>query len=102
MYFELRGVTYHVKFRRGGTTTYAQLYRVEKDGTLTKMEGEGAASLYYRDRFQKSTGRKEAMTDLLWKYSVPDPEGEIPEGLSKEDRAGIWMQYFQQLVNDKK
>lgn len=94
MYFEIRGVTYQVRFHREGTTTFAQLFQVQSDGTLVKLEGEGIATLYYTDRFEKSKGRKEALADLLWKYSVPDVEGEIPEGLDKEDRQKIWTEYF--------
>lgn len=102
MFFELRGVTYQIRFSRTGTTTFAHLFRVENDGTLHEMEGVGIAELFHTDRFEKAKGRKVAVADLLWKYSVPDSEGEIPEGLSKEDREEIWKKYFEQHIHDKK
>lgn len=94
MFFELNGKTYQVKFRREGTTTFAQFFQVQSDGTFVKLEYEGTAVLYYTDRFEKSKGRKIALADLLWKYSVPDDEGEIPEGLDKDARQKIWAEYF--------
>lgn len=97
MFVEINGKTYLVKFRREGTTTFALLFRVEKDEGLVPLMGVGVASLYFKDRFEKAKGRKVALADLLWKYSIPDSEGEIPEGIDKETREKIWIEYFKQF-----
>lgn len=94
MFFELNGKTYQVRFRRDGLSTFAIIFEVQADGTLRQLEGVGFVTLYYKDRYSKSQGRKEALADLLWKYQVPEEGGEIPEGLDKEARAKIWAEYF--------
>lgn len=96
MFFELKGKTYHVKFRREGTTTFAKLFVVNETGKMEDTEIEGKAVLYHTDRFNKSTGRKTALADLLWIISIPDEDGVIPEGITKEEREKvIWKAYFE-------
>lgn len=96
MFFELNGKTYFVKFSYNGTTTYAQFYTIETNGQPVLLEnGLGIAKLYHKDKFDENKGRKVALADLLYQYSVPDGDGEIPEGLSVEDRTTIWNAYFE-------
>ncbi len=56
----------------------------------------GVASLYYSDRFVKSTGRKVALANLLKRMVEPDAGETTPAfNLSKEDREKIiWDSYF--------
>lgn len=94
MFFELNGKTYGVKFHREGTTTLASLFVVGEGGELTATTVQGIAVLHHNDRFEKSKGRKVALADLLYDISIPDEEGPVPQGLTKEDRAKIWEEYF--------
>jgi len=93
MFFQANNTTFAVKFHRIGTTTIADLFQV-RDEILVSTEIQGKAVLYYKDTFEKSKGRKVALADLIYQISVPDAEGVVPEGLTKEDKAMIWEQYF--------
>ena len=96
MFFELNGKTYGVKFSRAGTTTFANLFVVGESGELLPTNIEGTAVLYYKDKFEKSKGRKIALADLLLQIQTPIEDAEfIPEGLTKEDREKIWKKYFE-------
>ncbi len=95
MFFEIDGKTYRVKFSRTDTTTYANLIRVEPDAGLVETNIVGIASLYHKDKFVKSTGRKIALAHLLERMneiSAGDTEPEFT--LTREDRANIWAEYF--------
>jgi hypothetical protein len=87
--------TYGVKFTRNGTTTRAELVRVDEIIGLDFTGLVGISSLYYKDRFVKSTGRKVALANLIERMqqvSAGDTEPEFT--LTKEDRAKIWEAYF--------
>lgn len=97
MFFEYNGKTYCVKFKREGTTTFATLFIVDEKDGLIPANVSGVAVLYYKDKFQKSKGRKVALSDVLYQLSTPDPDGIFPNGLSKEDKAAIWQEYFKRF-----
>ena len=87
--------TYGVKFSRNGTSTRAELIRVDNLTGLDPTGLVGDAHLHYKDRFVKSTGRKVALTNLIIRMqevSAGDTEPEFV--LTKEDRAKIWETYF--------
>lgn len=106
MFFELEGNTYRIKFYRTGVTTVAELFEVKKtvddlgdDTAMTSLGVYGIARPYHTDRFEKSTGRKVALANLLKNLSYewmndeePDPR---PVVLEREDRAMIWAKYFE-------
>lgn len=93
MFFELDGKTYRVKFQLEGTTTIAELYKVNSDGKLVDTGLFGMAVLYYKDIFSKSKGRKEALADLLdMMEQVFSTILEI--NFNKTVRQSIWEEYF--------
>lgn len=101
MFFELEGVTYKIKFFRIGTNTYADLYRVDEKMGLVYTELQGYAYLHPKDRFVKSSGRKVALTRLLYLWKLLSSKYNLP-ALTKEAREYIWAMYFMKHTNDKK
>jgi|SRR5690349_11134070 len=96
MFFELDNVTYGVKFSRNGTTTYADLVKIDDEIGLDFTGLVGIATLHKNDRFVKSTGRKVALAHLLDRMNEVSAGDEKPEfSLSKQDRAAIWAKYFE-------
>lgn len=95
MYFELDGKTYRIRFMRNGTTTFAELWVLQKDGELDFPGLMGIATLHPNDIFVKKIGRKVALASLLNRMeevSAGDTEPEFI--LSHEDRKNIWEAYF--------
>jgi hypothetical protein len=94
MFFDIDGKRYGVKFSRNGTTTYAELVKVQEWG-LDYPGLVGIATLHPRDRFVKKTGRKVALAGLLYRMNEVSAGDTEPEfNLTKEDRAKIWEEYF--------
>src|SRR5688572_13184626 len=94
MFFELNEVTYKVKFYRSGTTTFAELWRLDNDG-LDCTNLLGIAYLHPNDIFVKKTGRKVALASLLRRMNEISAGYAEPEfSLTREDRKNIWEAYF--------
>jgi len=80
-YSTIKGELYNTR------STYAELYKVNKDGTLSVVDSMiGFVSCDNRDRFVKETGRKMALKDLL--EVITDKFN-----LTREDRGEIWNKY---------
>lgn len=101
MFFQLGNTTYGVRFSRNGTTTYAELMRVQEDGTLMNTNVLGIGTLYYKDRFEKSKGRKAALARLLdemqqfhAEFSISGNHEHLQWNMTHEVRKNIWEEYF--------
>jgi hypothetical protein len=97
MFFELNGKTYGVKFSRNGTSTYAELIRVDDAIGIDNTNITGQAHLFYKDRFEKSKGRKVALASLLNKvqeFYNENPKEYPDYNMTEEVRKMIWEIYF--------
>lgn len=100
MFFELEDKTYRIKFYYTGRTTVAELFEVNKgievhgDNPMVSLGVYGVASTYHTDQFNKRTGRKVALANLLNALSDPEVDGS-PILLNRADREMIWAKYFE-------
>ena len=101
MKFIVDGKDYIVKFRyqrrnpRARVHTFCEVGILKPDGEIEHV-ANGEAVCDSRDRFVKSKGRKESMTDALMTNETPSSGTIVPvlAKVSRAARTAIWNQYF--------